>query len=159
MKRGGFTLLEMIFVMGIIGILIAFAIPKFVRLGDNAKITADISTASSVQSALENCHGEWVINDDNFTCGSDLSRDDLNTSTGYPASEKLGSDSNHPLDRILKNAHNLSWRRDTDDSNKFYGSTYENIPPKNPDVAGKPDGNDYWIYSEKNGTFSLKDVS
>ncbi len=159
MQRRAFTLLEMIFVMVIVGILIAFAIPKFVHLGENAKISADLSTASSVQTALASCHGEWIINDANFTCGYDLSRDDLNSSTGYPPAEKLGSDSDHPLDRTLKNAHNIGWSRDTDDPTKFYGSTYGKIPPRDPDIAGKPDGNDYWIYSEENGTFSLKDVS
>jgi len=156
--RYAFTLIELIFVIVIIGIITALAVPKFSNLKDNAKITAELATASSIQNALENCHGEWIVNDANFTCGLNISRDDLNSTSGYPSATTLGSDASHPLDRILKNAHNLAWKRDNNNPNKFYGPTYENIPIATPDIAGKPDGNDYWLYSESNGSFSLIDV-
>ena len=155
--RTAFTLLEIIFVIVIIGILSALAIPKFSYLKDNAKIAAELSTASSVQTSIKNCHGEWIVNDANFTCANSISRDELNSTTGYPI--ELGSSVNHPLDKILKNAQNIQWRRDEDNSSIYYGPTYGNINDiDHKDDNSTPDGNDYWIYSEENGSFYLKKV-
>ena len=160
MRYPAFTLIELIFVIVIIGVFSAVAIPKLTHLRENAKISAELSTTASVQTSVENCHGEWIVNDANFSCGADLSRDDLNTTTGYPSAEKLGSSKDSPLDRILKNASHIDWKRDASDSSKFYGPTYGGIDlPGFKENPNKPDGNDYWLYSEENGTFSLQKVN
>jgi len=151
-----FSLLEVIFVIVIIGILSSYAIPKFTHLRDNAKVSAELSTASSVSSAVASCHGEWIINDANFTCGFNISRDDFNTTTGYPLTDKLGTSDSSPLDRILKNGKKIDWRRDDDYSPpRFYGPTYGKVNLGDDNSSNKPDGDDYWVYSEENGTFSL----
>jgi len=138
----------MVAVLVIIGILGAIAVPKFSNLRENAKIGAELATASAVQAAIDECHGEWMVNEGNFTCGYDISRDELN-SYGYP--ESLGN----PLNRILKNADNISWR---EDGGRYYGpASGGGVSIKNPDKAGKPDSNDYWEYNSTRGIFRLID--
>ncbi|RUM64395.1 MAG: prepilin-type cleavage/methylation domain-containing protein, partial [Sulfurimonas sp.] len=51
MTSRAFTLIELIFAIVIIGVLTSVAIPKFSGLNDNAKISAELSTAASVQVA------------------------------------------------------------------------------------------------------------
>ena len=143
-----FTLLEVVAVIVIIGILSSVAIPKFKNLRQNAKITAELATASAVQSAIDECHGEWIVNESNFTCGYDISSSDLNQ-YGYP------TDLGNPLDKILKNANNIGW---SENSGKYYGpASNGGVKAQNPDISGKPDGNDYWIYDSTKGIFKLID--
>jgi len=149
-----FTLIELIFVLVIIGLLAAVAIPKFTHLSDNAKISSELSTAASVQAAIEACHGEWIVNEGSFTCGKNIDSGNLN-SDGYPDIDTLGSQ-NAPFENLLKNGTNIGWVRD--DDNRFYGPASQNGKIRNPDIAGKPDGNDYWEYNATTGTFSLIDV-
>ena len=58
MKRNAFTLVELIFVIVIIGVLSAVAIPKFKNLKQNAEVSSviktTIDTASSAASAAVN---------------------------------------------------------------------------------------------------------
>ncbi len=82
MKKA-FTLIELIFVIVVIGILAAVAVPKFAGLNDSSKVAAELATASSVQTALDACNGEWTINEGSFVCGGSVNSADLNTH-GYP---------------------------------------------------------------------------
>ncbi len=53
MNKKAFTLIELVFIIVIIGILASIAIPKFNRLDSTAKINAEISTMNSAQKALQ----------------------------------------------------------------------------------------------------------
>lgn len=143
-----FTLVELIFVIVIIGVLSAVAIPQFSKLGDNAKISSELSTASSVQAAIEAVHGEWVISDCEFTWGNNRPYSELDNNTGYPIS--LG-DSSNPLNYLLKNAETAQW---TVNGNKYYGPA-SGTKGTNSCKAGKPCIGKYWQYDATTGTFSL----
>ncbi|WP_298692383.1 type II secretion system protein [uncultured Sulfuricurvum sp.] len=154
--RTAFTLVELIFVIVIIGVLSAVAIPKFANLTDNSKSASELATASSVQSALDAIHSEWIANTCNFDWGNNQNTETnpLNAS-GYP--DSLGSDSAHPFDYILKNADNGDWILS---GGKYYGPATKNgTSTKNRNIAHKPEGNDYWEYNATAGTFTLIDVN
>jgi general secretion pathway protein G len=52
MSRRGFTLLELVFVIAVIGILSAIAIPKFVMTRNDAVVTRARATVGALRSAI-----------------------------------------------------------------------------------------------------------
>jgi prepilin-type N-terminal cleavage/methylation domain-containing protein len=149
--QSAFTLIELIFVIVIIGVLSAVAIPKFANLTDNSKSASELATASSVQSALDAIHGEWITNTCAFDWGNgqNTGTNPLNA-TGYPIT--LGSSNATPLDYILKNTDNGDWVIGVDG---FYRGPATNGGARDRNIAHKPEGNDYWEYNATNGTFTL----
>jgi len=153
MMNKAFTLIELIFSIVIIGVLASVAIPKFSGLSDNSKIAAELSTASSVQSALDACHGEWIINEGDFTCGKSISNNDLN-SYGYPEESKLKGDDDNPLNKLLKNTLSGIWSVTND--NEYRGpASNDDVNPVTKCKDNKPCKTTYWKYDEEKGTFSL----
>jgi len=157
MNNKAFTLIELIFTIVIIGVLASVAIPKFAGLSDNSKIAAELSTASSVQSALDACHGEWIINEGSFTCGKSISSADLN-SNGYPKENTLGDSNDNPLNQLLKNTTSGVWEKDANDNTKYYGpaSKTKNGVATSNCKDYKPCIGKYWKFDNTDGTFVLK---
>ena len=58
-SQRGFTLIELIVVIVILGILAAFAVPKFMGLEDQARVASVNAMAGSLQSAATMAHGVW----------------------------------------------------------------------------------------------------
>jgi MSHA pilin protein MshA len=59
-KVKGFTLIELVVVITILGILAAFAIPKFTQLDTQARIAAISSLGGSLQSAAALAHAQYL---------------------------------------------------------------------------------------------------
>lgn len=158
--RSAFTLVELIFVIVIIGVLTAVAIPKFKNLTDNAKISSELATASSVQSALDAIHGEWITNTCTFKWGNGqdtaIAGQDLNAS-GYPNTLDDGTDIFY---RIFK-TKTKDWVLITCpvvSGNVCYRGPASLKGDTNHNVLNKPNKDEWWEYNITAGTFLLHDI-
>ncbi len=160
-----FTLVELLFVIVIIGILAAVAIPKFKGLSANSKISSELATASTVQSAIEDVHSDWVVSEGDFVWGNGKKNNSQYMSPqGYP--KQLGDceeDNNKPFSWILKNSATVDskWECKNNGDGTFYykgpASKKDSGVKPSSDVKGKPDCSDYWKYDNSKGTFELID--
>ena len=134
--KNSFTLIELIFVIVIIGLLASVAVPKFNQTKTNASAVSAKGIISSVRTAIATKHGEWIINDD-------LNSDNGYTPQGYPIQldnasvNKAGEDlfdGNSTLP-ILKNPiksclSNNCWYKykenDTDNNISYYAYKFTN---------------------------------
>lgn len=152
-QRSAFTMVELIFVIVIIGILASVAIPKLSGVSDGAKKTAEIATISAVSTALESAHGEWSINEGDFKWGNNRKSDELNTTNGYP--KILSDDDKNPFKYVTKGDSKDFEKKACNDtrisiftgpaSNPNLGVKFD-TKASNSDITGKPDKNDYWVY-------------
>ncbi|MBP6104049.1 MAG: type II secretion system protein [Gammaproteobacteria bacterium] len=60
-QEEGFTLIELVFAVVIIGILAAAALPRFSNIKDQANIAANRAFAGAFKAALGTAHTAWII--------------------------------------------------------------------------------------------------
>ncbi len=156
MSKKAFSLIELIFVMVVIGILAAMAIPKFRGLSSNAKVSSELATASTIQSAIEDVHSDWIVSEGSLEWGNGKNENDL-TANGYP--KQLG-DCPPAFNWILKNSSiiDTKWQCKAKDGKYIYHGPASNPQKGAPENGeGKPDKNDCWIYDPNQGTFKLNE--
>lgn len=156
LHRKAFTMVELIFVIVIIGVLASVAIPKLSGVTDGAKKSAEIATISAVATAIESANGEWSINESSFTWGNKESSSKLN-SQGYPSSLSKNGD---VFGAVIKGKNN-KFTKQIDLNSADYNATIFTGPASNPtngvqftdesgynnDIPNKPDKNDFWLYA------------
>jgi len=90
-KQAGFTLIELVMVIVILGILAAFAIPRFANLGTEARVSAVQGVGSSIKSAAAIAHSAALVQNKPMSGASsvDLEGQTINLVNGYPTNADI----------------------------------------------------------------------
>jgi len=91
-KEKGFTLIELVMVIVILGILAAFALPRFADLGGDARESSIKGAAGAVKSAAAIAHSAWLANGKSSPVDLEGTNDITMSTAGYPLSDGAGFD-------------------------------------------------------------------
>ena len=85
-KQGGFTLIELVVVIALLGILAAFAIPRFASLEREARAATTQGLSGSVRSAAAMAHGLHLATG---LAAVDMEGNTIDIVNGYPDAETI----------------------------------------------------------------------
>lgn len=92
-QQSGFTLIELITVVVILGVLAAFAIPRFASLETEARIGAIKGLAGSVRSGAALAHAKWMAGGNSAATSITMEGSTaVAMSDGYPTAAAAGID-------------------------------------------------------------------
>ena len=100
MKKA-FTMIELIFVIVVLGILAAVAMPKFNGIQSDAIISYEKNTIGALRSTISAIHAKSIIKNGDFTAYTD-SPDGIGRTAIYVEASKH----NYPISLSIKNAKN-----------------------------------------------------
>lgn len=83
-KSRGFTMIELIIVISILGILAAFAVPRFGTFTVSAKQASHDGTVGALNSAISIAHAQWIANGSTGTVTLDGGTAITMNVLGYP---------------------------------------------------------------------------
>jgi MSHA pilin protein MshA len=83
-EQGGFTLIELVVVITILGILAAFAVPRFASLEGQARLAATQALAGSVRSGASLAHALWLAQGNPASTSVTMEGTAITMENGYP---------------------------------------------------------------------------
>jgi MSHA pilin protein MshA len=88
--QAGFTLIELIMVIVILGVLSAFALPRFANLGDEARTASINALAGAIKSAANIAHAQQLADGASGATGVTLEGSAITMVAGYPTANAAG---------------------------------------------------------------------
>lgn len=89
-RQQGFTLIELVMVIVILGILSAFALPRFADLGSDARTASLNGLAGAIKSAAAISHAEQLVAGSSLGTTVTLDGEDITMVNGYPTANAAG---------------------------------------------------------------------
>lgn len=83
--QAGFTLIELVVVIVILGILAATAIPRFIDMASQARVAKLNAARGTLQSAAALAHAQWVVTGSTAATVSMEGTDNVAMTFGYPS--------------------------------------------------------------------------
>jgi prepilin-type N-terminal cleavage/methylation domain-containing protein len=168
MRRSGFTMVELIFVIIIIGILSVAAIPKFGDIKDRAKINAEYSSLSGLDAAII-AKIEFAREDNGDDNASVLWHGEVASTSSSSADYNKTNNTKKVLSSIVKKGDNLKIIGYIDGQNDGTISSGDSlttfdllmiegaasnsisgvkqIKTNEDKTEGRPDKNDFWVFN------------
>jgi MSHA pilin protein MshA len=90
-SQGGFNLIELVVVITILGILAAFAVPRFASLEGQARLAATQALAGTVRSGAALSHALWLAQADPSSTNVTMEGEVITMTNGYPDAASIAS--------------------------------------------------------------------
>jgi MSHA pilin protein MshA len=88
--QAGFTLIELIMVIVILGVLAAFALPRFADLGSEARTSSIKGLSGAIKAAANIAHAQQLADGGSGTDSVNLEGTDITMVAGYPTADGDG---------------------------------------------------------------------
>ncbi len=151
-------MIELIFVIIILGILAVTALPKFIGIQDDAKIAAEKGVVGAVRGGITLSHSKWLINQKDSLDWDGDNNNEAFTENGFLKNLESGLDYDKDGDKVgfaeILNEPAEGWSKDSVDAN----TTDYRGPASGEDGVANVGSNDInrtgeWRYSSSDGTF------
>jgi MSHA pilin protein MshA len=86
---GGFTLIELVVVITILGILAAFAVPRFASLEGQERLASTQALAGSIRSGAALAHAVWLAQGDPASTSVTMEGQPIAMAFGYPDAQAI----------------------------------------------------------------------